>query len=127
MGELSNLHHRISRELAAQDHTAAKRFRAGSEGTDDFEGIDPEERSAPAAERFAVLKPALAGAGLLCSAAVLGTGAEAGFELLSGGLALAGMAGAALLLADWYRSVRLTSPATASMPLNERFDDRKWE
>ena len=125
MGELSNLHHRISRELGAQNRMLGDRYR--TRGSADLDDPDAEVHETAAPERFTVLKPALAGAGLLCSAAVLGTGAEAGFELLSAGLALAGMAGAALLLADWYRSVKSRSPIAAVAPMSERANDRKWE
>lgn len=122
MGELSNLHQRIARELATRDR--GHRYR--SRGQDEFVDLEIEPPPEQSPERYAILKPALAGAGLLCSAAVLGTGAEAGFELLSGGLALAGMAGAGVFLADWYRS-RRARPAAAETVSVERASDRQWE
>lgn len=124
MGELSKLHQRLSREVVAQKRTSGARYRTNEPATDDGDDVEILEAVRP--ERYAVLKPALAGAGLLSSAAVLGMGAEAGFELLSGGLAFAGMAGAGLLLADWYRSLRLRS-TTADTSTSERANDRKWE
>ncbi|MDQ0318713.1 signal transduction histidine kinase/CheY-like chemotaxis protein [Pararhizobium capsulatum DSM 1112] len=127
MGELSNLHHRISRELVAQGHPFGDRYRTTASVEDDIEDLELETPETALPERYSVLKPALAGAGLLCSAAVLGTGADAGYELLSGGLALAGMAGAAVLLIDWYRSLKSTSPIAVNVPLSERVSDRKWE
>jgi signal transduction histidine kinase/CheY-like chemotaxis protein len=126
MGELSNLHQRLSREVVAQNSRLGERYRSREPQEDTLDEIDIEDSASSGSERYAVLKPALAGAGLLCSAAILGTGADAGFELLSGGLAFAGAAGAAVLLTDWYRSFRLRSTATKVSP-SERSSDRKWE
>jgi signal transduction histidine kinase/CheY-like chemotaxis protein len=68
----------------------------------------------------------LAGAGLLGSAAILGTGIDAGFYLLSAGLAVAGITGAALLLKDWYGAS--ISPATAKGRVRqEKANDSRWE
>ncbi len=127
MGELSNLHQRIAREVVARNRPPGDRYRAGETAPPDFDEHDGDGRETISPERFSVLKPALAGAGLLCSAAILGTGAEAGFELLSGGLALAGMAGAGLLLADWYRSVKARHPGGVAASSDERVSDRTWE
>jgi signal transduction histidine kinase/CheY-like chemotaxis protein len=126
MGELSNLHQRLSRELVAQNRLSGARYRMHEHADDEADDIDAAKDTAPASERYAALKPAVAGAGLLCSAAILGTGADAGLELLSGGLAFAGAAGAAVLLVDWYRSLKSRSVAVEAAP-NERASDRKWE
>lgn len=76
-------------------------------------------------DRYPLLKPLLAGAGLVSSTAILGTGAEAGLHLLAAGLAAAGIAGAALFVRDWYRSTR---PMRLAARLQaEKADDRRWE
>ncbi len=126
MSELSNLRERIASEFNAPKRTLNDRRIAESQSADDPHSLEPEEGFEVPKERYPALKPALAGAGLLCSAAILGTGIDAGFYLLSGGLAAAGVAGAGLLLRDWYRSN--VKPATAHGHIQEeRLSDSRWE
>jgi signal transduction histidine kinase/CheY-like chemotaxis protein len=122
MSDLSNLRKRIAAEFGAPTRTLGQN-RAPD---DDPHSLEPDASFDAAPERYPALKPALAGAGLLCSAAVLGMGIDAGFYLLSAGLAAAGLTGTVLLLRDWYRgSVR---PAAAQgSARDEKASDKRWE
>ena len=104
MSDLPNLRKRIAAEFSAPKRTLNSRRASDTALADDPHSLEPEDGFNGPKERYPALKPALAGAGLLGSAAILGTGIDAGFYLLSAGLAVAGVTGAALLLKDWYRS-----------------------
>ncbi|MCD7108675.1 ATP-binding protein [Rhizobium sp. DKSPLA3] len=75
----------------------------------------------PATSRIAAFRPALAAAGLLASAGIIAAGLEENLLLLPVGLAMAGLAGTALLLGDGRRS-RHDGGAPS-----ERSGDRAWE
>ncbi|WP_276119341.1 PAS domain-containing hybrid sensor histidine kinase/response regulator [Pararhizobium qamdonense] len=125
MSDLPNLRKRIATEFSAPKRTLASRRASEMPLADDPHSLEPEEGFSAPKERHAALKPALAGAGLLGSAAILGTGIDAGFYLLSAGLAVAGVSGAALLLKDWYRASTL--PAARGRLREEKASDSRWE
>ena len=125
MSDLPNLRKRIATEFSAPKRTLASRRASEMPLADDPHSLEPEEGFSAPKERHAALKPALAGAGLLGSAAILGTGIDAGFYLLSAGLAVAGISGAALLLKDWYRASTL--PAAKGRLREEKASDSRWE
>ncbi|PYE34758.1 response regulator receiver domain-containing protein [Rhizobium sp. PP-F2F-G38] len=75
----------------------------------------------PGTTRVSAFRPAIAGAGLLASAAIVAVGLEENLLLLPIGLAIAGIAGTALLFSDWRRSLRGTGATF------ERSGDRAWE
>lgn len=131
MSDLPNLKKRITAEFSAPKRTLNSRRGSGAPPSDapladDPHLLEPQDGSNGAKERYPVLKPALAVAGLLGSAAILGTGIHAGLYVLSAGLALAGVTGAALLLKDWYRSS--VSPVAAKGRVREETaSDTRWE
>jgi signal transduction histidine kinase/CheY-like chemotaxis protein len=126
MSDLPNLRKRITAEFSAPKRTLNSRRASDAPLADDPHSLEPEDGFNGTRERYPALKPALAGAGLLGSAAILGTGIDAGFYLLSAGLAVAGVTGAALLLKDWYRSS--VRPATArGRARDEKVSDTRWE
>ncbi|WP_438750568.1 ATP-binding protein [Pararhizobium sp. O133] len=126
MSDLSTLRERIASEFNAPKRTLSHRSMSDTPGDDDPHSLKPEDGFNGMKERYPALKPALAGAGLLCSAAILGAGIDAGFYLLSGGLAVAGVAGAGLLLRDWYRS-NVKPVAAHGRVREERLSDNRWE
>ncbi|KQV42143.1 ATP-binding protein [Rhizobium sp. Root1204] len=126
MSDLPNLRKRITVEFSAPKRTLNNRRASDAPLAEDPHSLEPEEGPGGAKERYPGLKPALAGVGLLGSAAVLGAGIDAGFYLLSAGLAIAGVTGAALLLKDWYGSV--AGPAEAKGRIrDEKASDSRWE
>ena len=125
MSDLSNLRKRIATEFSAPKRTLVSRRASDAPLADDPHSLEPEAGFSEPKERYAALKPALAGAGLLGSAAILGTGIDAGFYLLSAGLAAAGVTGAALLLKDWYWPDTRTA-ASGRFP-EEKLIDSRWE
>jgi signal transduction histidine kinase/CheY-like chemotaxis protein len=126
MSDLPNLRKRIAAEFSAPKRTLNNRRASDMPLADDPHSLEPEDGFSGVKERYPALKPALAGAGLLGSAAILGTGIDAGFYLLSAGLAVAGITGAALLLKDWYGAS--ISPATAKGRVRqEKANDSRWE
>ncbi|OJF90516.1 PAS domain-containing hybrid sensor histidine kinase/response regulator [Pararhizobium antarcticum] len=127
MSELSKLQQRINAEFSAPEQVRT----LGRRGTDadyhdDLHSLEPEDDSVLREERYPALRPALAGAGLLCSAAVFGTGMDAGLYFLSGCLAVGGVTGAALLLRDWHRASS-RKPGAARQAAVEKVGDRQWE
>lgn len=126
MSDLPNLRKRITAEFSAPKRTLNNRRASDTPLADDPHSLEPEDGFSGIKERYPALKPALAGAGLLGSAAILGTGIDAGFYLLSAGLAVAGITGAALLLKDWYGAS--ISPAAAKGRVRqEKANDSRWE
>jgi signal transduction histidine kinase/CheY-like chemotaxis protein len=116
MSELSKLHRKIADEMAAKP-APLPRAAFPEHAIPDEEG---PEASAEPAQRFAALRIAIAGAGLLASAAILWAGLDTDHVLLPVGLSLAGLAGTALVLFGDTSRRRLLSPA-------ERKGDRDWE
>lgn len=126
MSDLPNLRKRITAEFSAPKRTLNNGRASDMPLADDPHSLEPEDGFSGVKERYPALKPALAGAGLLGSAAILGTGIDAGFYLLSAGLAVAGITGAALLLKDWYGAS--ISPAAAKGRVRqEKANDSRWE
>lgn len=126
MSDLPNLKNRIAAEFGAPRRTLGDTPTSRTLPDDDLHSLDPDDGIDIPASVPSALKPALAGAALLSSAAILGTGIDADFHLLSWGLAAAGVCGAALLMRDWYRS-RLM-PATSRERLREeKASDTLWE
>lgn len=126
MSDLPNLKKRIAAEFSAPGRTLGGKRTSGTAAHDDPHSLEPDDSPDVPKEKYPALKPALAGAGLLCSAAILGTGIDAGFYLLSAGLAVAGIAGAALLLRDWYRS-SFSPAASQGRVREEKASDKRWE
>lgn len=126
MSDLSNLRKRITTEFSAPKRMLNNRHASDTPLADDPHSLEPGDGFKGASERYPALKPALAGAGLLGSAAILGTGIDAGFYLLSAGLAVAGITGAALLLKDWYGSSVRPAAATGRIR-EEKASDSRWE
>ncbi|OBZ96856.1 histidine kinase [Pararhizobium polonicum] len=126
MSDLPNLRKRIAAEFSVPGRTLGQRRASATIPDDDPHSLEPDDGFDVPKERYPALKPALAGAGLLCSAAILGTGIDAGFRLLSIGLAIAGVTGAALLLRDWYRS-SLAPVAVQGGIRAEKASDKQWE
>jgi len=126
MSDLSNLRKRIATEFSTPQRTLNNRRASETPLADDPHSLEPEDGYTGSRERYPALKPALAGIALLGSAAVLGTGIDAGFYLLSAGLAVAGVTGAALLLKDWYGAS--ARPAAAKgRARDEKAIDNRWE
>jgi signal transduction histidine kinase/CheY-like chemotaxis protein len=124
MSDLPNLKKRIAAEFSAPGRTLGQRGASGVAPNQDPHSLEPNGVDVRK-EKFPALKPTLAGTGLLCSAAILGAGIDAGFYLLSAGLAGAGVTGATLLLRDWYRSAK---PAAAhGRAREEKASDKHWE
>src|SRR6218665_543993 len=123
MSNLPNLRNRIAAEFSAPKRTLNSGRVSETPLADDPHSLEPEDGFDVPKERYPALKPALAGAGLLCSAAILGTGIDAGFYLLSAGLAASGVAGAALLLKDWS-SAASRSRTSGPQARSERMLDR---
>ncbi|WEZ84757.1 ATP-binding protein [Rhizobium sp. 32-5/1] len=128
MSELSKLQQRIDAEFNARPpvRTLTRSAGPGSAYDDDLHSLEPDEDIEVREERYPALRPALAGAGLLCSAAVFGTGMDAGLYFLSGCLAVGGVTGAALLLRDWHRASS-RKPKVARQAEMEKAVDRQWE
>ena len=126
MSDLPNLRKRIAAEFSAPKRTLNNRRASDMPLADDPHSLEPEDGFSGVKERYPALKPALAGAGLLGSAAILGTGIDAGFYLLSAGLAVAGITGAALLLKDWYGS-SISPAAVKGRVRQEKANDSRWE
>lgn len=126
MSDLPNLKKRIAAEFSAPGRTLGGKRTSATAAHDDPHSLEPDDSPDVPKEKYPALKPALAGAGLLCSAAILGTGIDAGFYLLSAGLAVAGIAGAALLLRDWYRS-SFSPAASQGRVREEKASDKRWE
>ncbi|HTO33928.1 MAG TPA: ATP-binding protein [Pararhizobium sp.] len=126
MSDLSSLRERIASEFNAPKRTLNHRSVSDASLADDPHSLESEDGFDGSKERYPALKPALAGAGLLCSAAILGTGIDAGLHLLSGGLAVAGVTGAGLLLRDWYRT-SVKPVAGHGRVREERLNDSRWE
>jgi signal transduction histidine kinase/CheY-like chemotaxis protein len=126
MSELSNLRKRIATEFGAPGRKLGQTRAPASAPDEEPHPLEPDGSVDTAPERYPALKPALAGAGLLCSAAILGTGIDAGFYLLSAGLAAAGVTGAGLLLRDWYRGSSVPSAAPGHVR-EEKANDKRWE
>ncbi len=126
MSDLPNLKKRIAAEFSAPGRTLGGKRASATAAHDDPHSLEPDDSPDVQKEKYPALKPALAGAGLLCSAAILGTGIDAGFYLLSAGLAVAGIAGAALLLRDWYRS-SFSPAASLGRVREEKASDKRWE
>jgi signal transduction histidine kinase/CheY-like chemotaxis protein len=128
MSELSKLQQRIDAEFNArpQARTLGRSVGRDANDDDDLHSLEPDEDIEVREERYPALRPALAGAGLLCSAAVFGTGMDAGLYFLSGCLAVGGVTGAALLLRDWHRASS-RKPKVARQAEVEKAVDRQWE
>lgn len=124
MSDLPNLKKRIAAEFSAPGRALGQNGAFHSAADDDR--LPPDDGFYVPREKFPALKPALAVAGLLCSAAIFAAGIDAGFYLLSAGLAGAGVTGAFLLLRDWYRSA--ARPAAAhGRAREEKAKDKRWE
>jgi len=126
MSDLPNLRKRIAAEFSVPSRTLGQKRASATTSDDDPHSLEPDDGFDVPKERYPALKPALAGAGLLGSAAILGTGVDAGLHLLSAGLAAAGVAGAALLLRDWYRSA-VRPAAIHGRSRAEKANDKLWE
>jgi len=126
MSDLPNLKKRIAAEFSAPGRTLGQQGASGVSPGDDPHSLEPNDRFDVPKEKFPALKPALAVTGLLCSAAILGAGIDAGLYLLSAGLAGAGITGSALLLRDWYRSVARPAAAYGRVRA-EKASDKHWE
>ena len=124
MNEPSHLQERIASEFRPPARRLGEKDAPPKALPDHF--ATPEEHGfEPVPERYPLLKPLLAGTGLVGSTAILGTGMEAGFHLWAAGLAAAGIAGAGLLVGDWYRSTR---PRRIAARLQaEKANDSRWE
>ncbi len=125
MSELSKLQQRINTEFSVRAPARTLGRNAVPDADYDLHSLEPEDDIEVREERYPALRPALAGAGLLCSAAVFGTGMDAGLYFLSGCLAVGGVTGAALLLRDWHRASR--KPKAAHRVAAEKAVDRQWE
>ena len=125
MSDLPNLKKRIAAEFSAPRRTLGQTNASQTAADDDLNSLPHDGFDVPR-ETYPALKPALAGGALLCSAAVLGAGIDAGFYLLPAGLALAGVTGAVLLLKDWYRSVARPA-AVRGRVQEEKANDKRWE
>ncbi|MCV9962422.1 ATP-binding protein [Pararhizobium sp. BT-229] len=124
MSDLPNLKKRIAEEFSEPGRTLGRD--GMSKAADGFKALEPQHGPELPREKYPALKPALAGGVLLCSGAILSTGIDAGFPLLSAGLASAGLAGAVLLLGDWYRSTVRPFAGRASAG-QEKASDKRWE